>query len=179
MMSPSKMAEMSGWDYQPGEVIDVKVRSLIVGGATPNLTGSCVPVQQQEMSVAPLKDAPQVATNPFGGARIEPDAYHAVENYRGVSLRYCEDPKRPGAVRVYVESTIDWNGRSSSAHTTHLWPAGHDGRAHPPYICVKDEYAPKNYEAAKKGAEMWVRGTQHYIATGQTISERLARGETI
>jgi len=179
MMSPTKMADLSGWGYQAGQVIDVEARTLFVGGGNTNHAGGLVPILGEEIGEAPAKISAQTGENPFGSARIEPDAYHAVENYRGVALRYCEDPKRPGAVRVYVESPIDWNGRSNSAHTTHLWPAGHDGRSHPPYVCIKDEFAPKSYEDAKKGAETWVRGTQHYIATGETISERLARGETI
>ena len=191
MISTAKLSRLSGWDYAPTDVLDVQARPLFCSPASP-AKNSPVVVPQSPKAMPTFNsnhgyttDAcgsaiePTYVTSPFGGARVEPDVYCAVETYKGVALRYTEDPKRPGAVRVYVESPIDWKGRSSSPHPTHLWEAGHDGTSHPPYVCIKAECAPKTYEEAKKGAEAWVRGTQHYIATGQTISERIARGETI
>lgn len=186
MMSTAKLARMSGWDYAPTDVLGVQARQLFNSPSkltTSQLTvvdpPSSNPVHTNEHDRLINGEAVAFPVSPFGGARIEPDVYCAVETYRGVALRYTEDPKRPGAVRVYVESPIDWRGRSSSPHPTHLWEAGHDGGNHPPYLCIKEEFSPKTYAEAKKGAEAWVRGTQHYISTGKTISERIERGETI
>ena len=186
MMSTEKLARMSGWEYAPTDGLDVQARRLFSSpsSSTTNQLTVVGPLSPHPAHATGLShpvgvDAVAHPVSPFGGARIEPDVYCAVEIYRGVALRYTEDPKRPGAVRVYVESPIDWRGRSSSPHPTHLWEAGHDGGNHPPYLCITDEFAPKTYADAKKGAEAWVRGTQHYIATGKTISERIERGETI
>lgn len=119
-----------------------------------------------------------VTKNPFGG-RVEADAYCAIENYRGVTLRYTDDPRRPGKVRVYVETSINWGGRNSSAHISHLWPANHDGSSHPPYLCIKEQFAPSTYEEAKKQAEAWVRGTANYLVTGEDITSALSCGKTL
>ena len=181
MMSTSKLSRLSGWEYSPTDALDVQARTLYCSPAIP--TNDLVVHQHVPLdNIQPDGESgahPSPAVSPFGGARIEPDVYCAVDTYKGMTLRYTEDPKRPGAVRVYVETPIDWKGRDSSAHPTHLWPAGHDGRPHPPYLCIKEEFAPKTYSEAKQAAETWVRGTQHYIATGRDISTRIRNGETI
>lgn len=189
-MSTTKLSHLSGWDYAPTDVLDVQARTLYCSPAVSNnelTVSSRVPPESiyytEDFNAANSGNASTqnspIGVSPFGGARVEPDVYCAVETYRGVALRFTEDPKRPGAVRVYVESPIDWKGRDSSAHPTHLWPTGHDGRPHPPYLCIKAEHAPTSYEKAKGLAETWVRGTQHYIATGRTITDRINNGETI
>ena len=179
-MSPHKRADfILDTSAMRGQIVDGEIVSTTIfkdhmmppSIATYQLTTSAVVVPDQ---------APVRAINPFGGARIENDPYCAVETYRGVKLRYVDDPARPGKVRVYVETPIDFRGRSSGAATTHLWPQGHDGPANqPPHLCLKAEHAPSTYEAAKGVAEQWVRGTQHYIATGEDISTALRNGKTL
>lgn len=182
MMSLEKSARLSGWGYAPTDVLDIQARPLFCAPSVATQHHLAVHAQTVGANATPanrLQHVPDRIASGHSGARVEPDVYCGTETYRGVALRYTQDPLRPGAVRVYVESPIDWKGRDSSPHPTHLWGAGHDGRPHPPYLCIKAEFAPKSYEAAKKAAEQWIRGTEHYIASGRTISERIANGETI
>ncbi|MFP8778088.1 hypothetical protein [Hydrogenophaga sp. RWCD_12] len=182
-MSTSKLSRLSGWEYSPTDVLDVQARTLFCSPAVPT-NELVVP---QHVPSAGMTSSHELEENtsivsPFGGARIEPDVYCAADNYRGVSLRYVSEHRGgewQGTVRVYVESPINYNGRNDSALVTHLWPANKDGTSHPPYLCFKAGNAPKTYEEAKKHAETWVRGNQHYIATGRDISSRIANGETI
>jgi hypothetical protein len=176
MMAPHKhdAHPFSGWATPKTEVIDVpfKIVSQPPESEYPVTVELILP-----HSVSPEQTGE--SASPFGGARIEEDAYHAIDVVDGVKLRYVEDPKRAGKVRVYIETPIDWKGRSSSAPTTHLWPANYDGGTHPPYLCIKAEHAPSTYEAAKVQAEKWVRGTKNYIATGEDITTAINRGKSL
>jgi len=179
MMPPHKRSRLLD-DVVPanrGQVIDGECKivfPMIIEGATMNTNTAVTTEVHQELG-APAR----ALNNPYGGARIEDDPYCAAETYRGVKLRYVEDPKHDGKVRVYVESPIDFRGRSSSPVTTHLWQAGRDGNSHPPYICFKEESAPSTYEAAKRMAEAWVRGNERYVATGEDITTALRNGKTL
>lgn len=135
------------------------------------------PLSMVAVNLEPAPAAPPVSFHDgYRGARLEPDVYHAVEPYRGFGFRYVNDPQSSGKVRVYVEQHPDLNyrGRDSGSHTTHLWPAGHDGVSHPPYLCIKQEYKPASFERAQELAHKWADLTLVYLATGKNISQQLA-----
>ena len=125
----------------------------------------------RSIETAPGKEALNTHKN-----KILPDAYHALEDYRGFRFRYCWDPVWKNKIRVYVErhAAPDYDGRDASAHLIHMWPQ--NGNA-PPYICFKEQFAPTSLDGemgARAFAQKWADLTLIYASTGRTISEQIA-----
>jgi hypothetical protein len=99
-------------------------------------------------------------------------------SYRGYTVFFAQDPKTSGAIRVYLETEPypNYQGRTIGAHTCHRFPANHDGKTHPPYICFQEGKKPRNVQDAWFYTQAWIDMTLKYIATGKTIDEQIRDG---
>jgi hypothetical protein len=100
---------------------------------------------------------------------VEPNWYHAIDDYRGFQFRYCADELYSGTVMIFVERQPNYE---LGEPMTYLIPEGARGYDHPPIIKVPDEGRPDSVRKAMRIAHAWADLTITYLNTGRWIVDQ-------